>query len=493
MTRQPISAVFADRARTAPEDVIVVDRTGPATAAEIDTRATRVARLLLDRGVRRDDRVIVSLPNEIGFVVACVAIWRVGATPMPMSPELPDDERAQIEDIARPTAAFGRRPARAEIAWVDEDHAGALSDDRLPDTWAHSWKAPTSSGSTGRPKVIASTAPALVDPDAAVASFVPQHAIQLVSSPLWHSTAFTYAFRGLTAGHRIVLEPSFDERAFLAAVERHRVTWAVLSPPSVRRLLRLPESARAERDLSSLQSILHLGGRCPAPDKYALLDWLGPGRVVEVYAGSESNGLTMVTGGDWLSRPGTVGRPVGGTEISIRHTDATPAQTGDIGTIWMRRGMSSAYTYLGAPSRRTDDGWDTLGDIGYLDDDGYLFVIDRAADVIRCGDATVYPADVEQAFEEHPMVRGAVAVGEPGPHGVHGLTVVVDVADAEVTAAALHAFARRRLPEVARPQRICLTHRPIRNDAGKIRRRALAGCSRYGTEHTLLRANGASA
>lgn len=475
MARQPISAVFADRARTTPNEVLVTDRDGDVTSAEINTRATRLARLLTDRGVRRDDLVLVSLPNDVGFVVACVAIWRIGATPMPVSPELCAEDRAAVEDVACPAAAFGPAPHRADVAWVDEAQAAALSDESLPDRWAHSWKAPTSSGSTGRPKVIAATAPALVDPAAPIAPFVPARATQLVSSPLWHATAFTYAFRGLTAGHRIVIEPRFDERAFLDAIERHRITWTVLSPPSIRRLLRLPHEVRDGHDLSALASILHLGGRCPVPDKRALIDWLGADRVVEAYAGTESNGLTMVGGAEWLTRPGTVGKPVRGTRIRIRGADGTVAAPGETGTIWMRRGPASTYRYLGATSRRTTDGWDTLGDLGHLDRDGYLFVRDRAADVVQRDGTTLYPADIEQVFEQHPQVRGAVALGDDaaGPH----LTVVADVADSAVTAEALARFVARRLPETHRPDRICLTHRPLRNDAGKIRRRSLSGCS----------------
>lgn len=493
MTRQPISATFADRARREPDSIVVCDRGGPATAEEVDVRATQVARLLLKHGVRRDDRVVVSLPNGIGFVVACVAIWRVGATPMPLSPDLPEDERLELEDLARPTAAFGPTPLRSSTARVSVDRARSLSTAPLPDLWSHSWKAPATSGSTGRPKVIVSTAPALVDPDAPVAPFVPRQVTQLVSSPMWHSTAFTYAFRGLTSGHRLVIEPEFDEYAFPALVERHRVGWAVLSPPSIRRLLRLPRKVRDRHDLTSLESVLHLGGRCSVPDKRALIRWLDAERVVEVYAGSESNGLTMIDGAESLRRPGSVGRPVGGTEIRILREDGAAADTGELGAIWMRRGPSPAYTYLGAPSRRSADGWDTLGDIGYLDDDGYLFVVDRAADTIRRDGTTVYPADIEQVVEEHPGVRGAVAVGSTDGAGAPTITVVVDIADADVTVSDLYRFTADRLPPTSRPDRIHLTQRPLRNDAGKIRRRLFAGHGRSENPTPTLRMDGAPA
>lgn len=487
MARRPISAVIADRARLRPDDIVVRERSGTATAAELDTRATRVARLLIRHGVRRDDRVMISLPNGIGFVVACIAIWRVGATPMPLDPGLADDERATIERLAQPVAAFGRVPIHSGIVHVSETQAHSMSTARLADRWSHCWKAPTSSGSTGAPKVIASSAPALVDPDAPVAAFVPHRATQLVTSPMWHSTAFTYAFRGLTAGHRLVIEPAFEPTAFLDCVERHRVSWAVLSPPSIRQLLRLPSAERDRRDLTTVDSILHLGGRCPEPDKRALIEWLGADRVVEVYAGSESNGLTMIRGDDWLDHPGSVGRPIGGTEIRIRSDDGAVVGPGTPGTIWMRRGDQRSYRYVGAASRRTSDGWDTLGDIGYLDHNGYLTVLDREADTIDRDGTTLYPADIEQVFESHPLVRGAVAVGEAA-HDTTSLTVLADIADSTLTVDDLAHFAALRLDRAARPDRICLTRRPLRNDAGKIRRRAVAGCGRR-----IVRTNGVPA
>ncbi|MGW0035446.1 class I adenylate-forming enzyme family protein [Gordonia sp. NPDC003376] len=475
MPRRSISSVLADQAAARPSDVVVVDPTGPLTYRELDTAATHLARTLLDEGVRRDDLVEVLLPNSTAFVVACFAIWRAGATPMPIDPSLDHAERRLLEDNARPRAVIGGAAIRPGVVLVDTESAASAAPLPLPDRWAGSWKALASSGSTGVPKVVLSTAPALIDPDSPVAAFIPREATQLVTSPLWHSTAFTYAFRGLTSGHRVVIEPGFDEYRFLAAVQRHRVTWTVLSPPSVRRLLRLPTAERDRHDLSSLASVLHIGGRCPIPDKRALLDWLGPERVVEVYAGSESNGLTMIGGRDWLAHPGSTGRAAGDTEITIRRPDGTIADDGEIGEIWLRRGELATYRYLGAPSRRTTDGWDTLGDLGYLDD-GWLYVVERAADVIRLPDRTIYPADVEAAVESHPDVRGAVAFPTGTTDGTSGVAVLIDIADADHLPDDLHQVIVEQLGNDLGPTQILLTHSPIRNDAGKIRRRALSGC-----------------
>ncbi|GAB38081.1 MULTISPECIES: AMP-binding protein [Gordonia] len=475
MTVQSISSVFADRARTSPGEVMVIDAHGPVTAGEIDVRANRLAHLLQRHHVAHDDVVEVALHNSAAFVVACVAVWRAGATPMPLDPVMPADEREMLERIAQPRVIVGDNVSPRTVT-VDENDARDLPADTLPDIWASSWKAPASSGSTGLPKIVRSMTPALVDPGARVAPFFPCAATQLVTSPLWHSTAFTYAFRGLTAGHRLIIEPDFDERRFLELVDRHSVTWTVLSPPSIRRLVRLPEEIRAEHDMSSLASILHIGGRCPVPDKRALIKWLGAHRVVEVYAGSESNGVTMVTGHEWLAHPGTVGRPIGGTEVAIRRDDGTRADTGETGLIWMRRGDGPSYSYLGAQSRRGADGWDTLGDLGFLDADENLYVMDRAADVIRSGDVAMYPADIEQVVEQLPFVRGAVAFADVDSAGRQHLSVSVDIADNDASAALIADHVQHHFGSDWRPVRVILTTSPLRNDAGKIRRRALAGC-----------------
>lgn len=476
MAIQSISSVFAERALCAPNEIMVTDEEGDATAGEIDLRANKLARALRAEGARRDDLVEVSLPNNVAFVVACLAVWRVGATPMPLNPTLGAAECNCLAELAEPRLRIGAPVPGSTVPSIVEDDAMDQSDTSLPDCWATSWKAPVTSGSTGRPKVVISTTPALVDPDAPVAPFFPRRATQLITSPLWHSTAFTYAFRGLTSGHRLVLHSQFDEYRFLSAIAAHQVTWAVLSPPSIHRLVRLSRSVRSAFDMSSLEQVLHIGGRCPRADKTELIDWLGAERVVEVYAGTESNGLTMVGGREWLERPGTVGRGVAGTQLSIRNDGGEPVPPGEHGTIWMRRGDEPAYSYLGAESRRTGGGWDTLGDLGFLDEGGYLYVLDREADVIHADSDVIFPADVEQLVEELPQVRGAVVYAEYGETDEPTLSVVADTAHARLDRHVVADRIEERFGRRWRPLQVTLTDTPLRNDAGKIRRRSLVGC-----------------
>ncbi|MFD7025615.1 AMP-binding protein, partial [Promicromonospora sukumoe] len=386
------------------------------TAAGLDAAGDRYARELLRRGVRRDDLVTVALPNGLEMLAACVGVWRAGATPQPVSRGLTPGERAAVVAAARPAAVIGFEadgvPSLPDGFGLRGPGPVSRADDPpLPDAWARSWKAPTSSGSTGRPKVVLSTAPARMDPERPVAEFLPLGATQLVAGPLTHSATFTYAFRGLLTGHRLVILPRFEERAVLDAIERHGVTWALLVPTMLHRLLRLPAAERDPARVRTLETVLHLGSPCAPALKRAVLDWLGPERVVEVYAGSESNGLTMIRGDEWLRRPGSVGRPVGGTRVRVLRDDGSEAAPGETGQVWLHRGPDPAYRYLGAAGRRRADGWDTLGDLGRLDADGWLWVTDRADDVIVRGGEKVYPVEVERVLEEHPAVRGALAFG----------------------------------------------------------------------------------
>jgi len=476
VARQSISRIISGLADADPDRVVVRDDAGTLTARELDRASNRLARAYLAMGVGQDDRVAIALPNTREMVVVCAAVWKAGATPQPMSTGLSAEERAHVEDLARPALVVGAEATRPGVPSVPAGWSPPteLDDGALPDAWACSWKAPTSSGSTGRPKIVATTAPALLDPTLPVAPYLPLAQVQLVTAPLTHSAAFTYAFRGLMTGHALVLLPRFDERRVLAAIAEHRITWTLLVPTMLHRLLRLPDAERRAADLSSLRTVLHLGAPCPPDVKRAFMDWIGPERLVEVYAGSESNGILTIRGDEWLRHPGSVGRPAAGTAVSIRSAEGRELPAGEVGRIWMRRDGGPAYAYVGTASARTADGWDTLGDLGRVDADGYVSVLDRADDVILRGGVNVHPAEVERVLEQHPAVRGAVAFGVPDDDLGQRVEAVVDVADAQVDAAELLAWARGRLDAERRPAAVRLTRTPVRDDAGKTRRKAHA-------------------
>jgi bile acid-coenzyme A ligase len=505
MARQSISRIVTGLAEAAPDRVVARDDAGTLTASELDRASSDLARAYLDLGVGQDSLVTVALPNTVEMVVVCAAIWKCGATPQPVSLGLDAAERAELEALVRPAlvvgvpsagagggadgvaAAGAGTPAgvgpaggvpRVPAGWVPPPVAGDAPP--LPDAWASSWKAPTSSGSTGRPKVVLAAAPALLDPTVAVAPFLPRDQVQLVAGPLTHSATFTYAFRGLLTGHELVLLPRFDERRVLRAIASHRVTWALLVPTMMHRLLRLPVGERAAADLSSLETVLHVGAPCPPDLKRRFMAWAGAERVVEVYAGSESNGVLSIRGDEWLEHPGSVGRPGGGTSVAVRSAEGDDLPAGTVGQVWLRREGGPTYRYLGGRSARTDDGWDTLGDLGRLDADGWLHLVDRADDVVLRGGVNVHPTEVERVLEGHPAVRGAVAFGVADDDLGQRIEAVVDVAGAGagagagVTAEQLLAWARQRLDPERRPAALWLVDEPVRDDAGKTSRRAWA-------------------
>ena len=455
-----IGRAFTHLADAAPDAIAVRCGDVRLTRRDLDRAAHGVARAWADR-VGHDDLVTIALPNGIDFVIACVATWKLGATPQPLSPRIGPGERAAVLALARPALV------------VDDELVGAGGlvpsgdDASLPDLVASSWKAPTTSGSTGWPKIVRSTAPATVDPTAAIAPFVPRQAVQLVAGPMFHAAPFVYAMRGLMTGHELVVLPRFDAAAALQAVERHGVTWTMLVPTMMQRIWRL--EGREAHDVSSLDGVLHLGARCAPWLKRSWIEWLGPDRVVEVYAGTESQGIAMITGREWLAHPGSVGRAVSGSEFRIVRPDGTVAAPDERGEIVMRRRGGVAYRYVGAEPH-VRDGWHTLGDAGWMDADGYLFVADRLDDVIVTGGAMVQPADVEAVLEEHPAVRSSVVVPRPHDDLGHAVHAVVDVAGSHVTAAELATWTRARLDPQKLPRTWEVVHHELRDDTGKVRR-----------------------
>lgn len=472
MTRMTIGEAFAWLARADPDRLAVRDDFGQLTRDELDRQSNQLARIYRDLGVSQNSMVAVSLPNSAAFVLACVAIWKLGATPMPMSPAIGFDEQQALLELARPSlAVVTDRIADRSIPTIGPDVSLAgIPESALPVKAAACWKAPTTSGSTGLPKIVRSTARAWVDPESQVTSFIPRDAVQLVTAPLTHSAPFTYAFRGLMTGHSLIIHPRFDERRTLTEIPASRIAWAMLVPTMMNRIMRLPAPERTAADLSSLESILHIGAPCAPELKRQWLDWLGPDRVMEVYAGTESQGLTAISGSEWLQRPGSVGRPIGGTTIKIVNDQGRPVGPGTVGEVLMTRTGGPTYEYLGGKSRRLGL-WDSLGDLGCVDQDGYLYILDRMDDLIISGGVNIYPAEIERVLEQHPAVRSAVAYGTPDPDLGQRVEAVADTAGSAIQPAAILQWLTTRLEPIKHPRSLTCTNRPVRDDAGKARRR----------------------
>jgi bile acid-coenzyme A ligase len=278
----------------------------------------------------------------------------------------------------------------------------------------------------------------------------------------------------LVLGGHIVVMPRFDALEALHLVAAHGVTWMYAVPTMLSRIWRLPEQERCRHDLSTLRVVMHMAAPCPPWLKHAWIDWLGADKIWELYAATEVQAVTITTGDEWLQRPGTVGRPVVG-QIRILDDDGRPVPAGTVGEIWMRRGegVPNPYRYVGATARARDGGWESVGDLGRLDEDGYLYLSDRRSDLILVGGANVYPAEVEAALTEHRDVHSAVVVGVPHEDLGQVPHALIEV-DREVADDDLRAHLADRLASYKIPRTFERVSGPLRDDAGKTRRSALA-------------------
>ncbi len=297
--------------------------------------------------------------------------------------------------------------------------------------------------------------------------------VHLLTGPMHHNGPFYFGMAALLTGNHVIVMPRFDAEQALALVEQHGVDWMYAVPTMMQRISRLPEDVRTRYDMSSLKAVLHLAAPCPPWLKRAWIEWLGPETILELYAGTEGQMATFLDGAEWLAHPGSVGRPLFG-ELQIRDAGGAVLPAGEVGAVWMRgpEGARASYRYVGAEATADDEGWETLGDIGSLDADGFLYLSDRDTDMILVGGSNVYPAEVEAALSEHPSIADSCVIGLPDddlgnmPHALVSLSAPVSDDD-------LMAHLRERLAPYKLPRSIERVDGPLRDDAGKVRRSAL--------------------
>ncbi len=469
------SAAYTWLAAQMPDRPAVTHEGETISRRELDLKSNRLARAYAKLGVKQDDLVTVALPNSIEAYLAYAAIWKLGATPQPVSARLPLVERQAIIELANPSLVIG---AEAEgRAWLPAGYRAdaTFSDGALEDRAARHWKAPTSGGSTGRPKIIVSALSAHIDPDQVSRGFEQScNGVQLVPGPLYHNAPFAFSNQGLLTGNHLVVMSRFDAESALRLIQQHQVDWALLVPTMMQRIWRLGAEVRERYDLSSLNGILHLAAPCPAWLKEAWIDWLGAEKIWELYAGTEAQGVTVIRGDEWLSHRGSVGKPESGT-MRILDVNGAAVREGEVGEIYMRpkTGAGSTYHYIGAQSKRHGEGWESLGDMGRFDADGYLYLADRQADMILSGGANIYPAEVEAALDAHPLVRSSCVIGLPDEDLGSRVHAIADTAGARLNEAEVLSFLAERLARYKHPRSIEFVQQPVRDDAGKVRRSQL--------------------
>ena len=341
------------------------------------------------------------------------------------------------------------------------------------------------SGTTGRPKGVR-RAPWPVDRVAEAQQRVDKLMAEcfgvlpgcrtLLPAPLYHSAPSVIAQATLRMGERLVVMPRFDAEETLRLIESHRFDIAYLVPTMYVRMLKLPAEVRERYDVSSLRFIASTGAPCAPEVKRAMIAWLGE-KIFETYAASETGVVTIISSSEALARPGSAGRPAGDAIVRIHGEDGRVCGPGEIGLVYMRQPAWSDFTYVGNEAARRAierDGLVSLGDIGYLDDEGYLFLCDRSADTVISGGVKIYPAEVEHALIGCPGVLDCAVFGVPDEEMGESLTAaILPEPGAEVGAAQVEAWLRPRIAGFKIPRSVSLMQDFPRDDNGKVAKRKL--------------------
>ncbi|WP_319436013.1 AMP-binding protein [Mycobacterium sp. RTGN5] len=471
-----IGTRMSQLAAEAPDRPVVSADGRTITRAELESASNRLARAYAELGVKQGDYVTIAVPNSIEWVLATVAVWKLGAIPQPLSPRLPDAEFEGLLDLVPRALLVGRADPRGVVPSVDADFTGSpeLSDGPLPEAVSPVWKSLASGGSTGRPKLIEAGGDGRIPADLLAMSMGNEPTdTQLLPVPLSHNTGFTSAAIALLTGQHLVLMRRFDPEHFLRLVSDYQVNYLATVPTILQRLLPVYHANPEAYDLSSLRRLWHLAAPCPPNIKEAWIELLGPDAVWELYGGTELQALTFIGGAEWLTHRGSVGRVVAG-EMKVLDDDGNECPPGVIGEIYMRPAVGSAptYRYIGSTAK-SRDGWDSLGDLGWFDDEGYLYLADRRVDMFTVGGRNVYPAEIENALAEHPAILSCLVVGVPHEDLGQVPHALVHTDGAVLSADEVAAFVAQRLSDYKVPRSVEFVDTPLRDDAGKARRSAV--------------------
>jgi len=475
------------------------------TVGQLQDAANQVARHLQAMGCVPGDAVAVCTRNRPENIALALAVYQIGLYLVPLSWHLTAPEaRYIIEDsgarvVFAGTAQVERclgTPARVVV--LGEVPAGVTLPDNaacwgdlttgstaLPDGRRAGGPMTYTSGTTGKPKgVRRPLPPAPPEPVATgFAAFMLMYGMQvgagvhIVGSPLYHTAVLYFATSCLHLGHTLVIMDKWSPEGMLARIERYRVTSSHMVPTQFSRLLALPAEVKHRYDVSSLAQVVHSAAPCPIPVKRAMLDWWGD-VIFEYYAASEGGG-TMVSPGEWREKPGTVGRPWATADIQIFTDDGDPVPPNTVGTVYIKMAQKFEYHDDADKTRRAwrGDGYFTVGDAGYLDEDGYLFLCDRKADLIISGGVNIYPAEIESVLSEHPLVVDVAVFGIPDPDWGEQVKAVVELKQGTSAgpdfAEGLVSWARARLAGFKCPRSIDLVDRLPREDNGKLKKRLL--------------------
>ena len=480
------------------------------TYGQLDAEANRVSQVLRGAGLDPGDHVSWCLENRPGFLAVLWGAYYAGLRYTPISSRLTSDEIAYILDNSRARAFISssrlaeravesvRGNDRLEVRLMMDEASGLF--DSYEQTLAGVSSEPLpqrvtgadmlySSGTTGRPKgVLTSHTPQSLSesqpPVATLCSLLlgmSAESVYLSPAPLYHAAPLRFVMAAQALGATLVVMERFDPAEFLAAIERYSVTHTQVVPTMFVRMLKLPDSVRSAHDLSSLTHVLHAAAPCPVEAKRQMIDWWGP-IIYEYYGGTESNGLVFCDSEQWLAHPGTVGGPLVGEVHIVDESTGTEVPVGDEGVVYFGDGAS--FEYLGDEQKTRDsrlpNGWSTIGDIGRVDSDGFLYLTDRKAHTIISGGVNVYPQETEDLITMHPAVLDVAVFGVPDDdfgEVVKAVVQPVSMPESDEAVAALERelidYCRARLASVKCPRSVDFRDELPRHPTGKLYKRLL--------------------
>src|SRR5262245_21992549 len=464
--------------------------------AEIADRAARIAGGLHKLGVKQGDSVCILMRNDIAFIETAYAAMRLGAYGVPVNwhfkPEeinyiLKDsgtsvlvghaDMLHQLRDVIPPGVTVLSVPTPLEILKTYKIDPGQLA---KPDFAVdfESWLTQQSpydgpvvpqpsnmiytSGTTGHPKGVRRNAPTPEEIAAAEGMRSMIYGLKpgaraILPGPLYHSAPNSFGIRSGRLGGVLVLMPRFDPEEFLRLIEEQRIDTIFMVPTMFIRLMKLPEEVRRKYDVSSLRHIIHAAAPCPPDVKRAMIAWWGP-VIYEFYGSTESGAVTFATSEDALKKPGTVGKISPGAELRFLGEDGRVLPVGQIGEIYSRMAQAADFTYHNKPEKRAEidrDGFITSGDVGYIDEDGYVFICDRKRDMVISGGVNIYPAEIESVLHAVPGVHDCAVFGIPDAEFGEALMAVVEPqADLMLDAAGIRDRLKASLADYKVPKHI---------------------------------------